>query len=608
MAPHRTESQTASPRYRVRAACLATALQSMLLTWMLLTWMLLSVTAASAQRGEIAPEAATGTTTKILATASRHMVSAANPYAAEAGREILRAGGSAIDAAIATQLVLGLVEPQSSGLGGGGFILHFDAASRELQSYDGRETAPAAARPDRFLKDGRPMPFDAAVHSGLSVGVPGLVRLMEHAHKRHGKRPWSDLFAPAIRLADRGFTVSTRLHLLLRWMGATNFDEGARRYFFDEHGNPLAIGATLTNPAYATTLRAVAERGAEAFHTGPVAAAIVSAVATAPNAAGDITTADIADYEPVTRAPLCSPYRDFRICGMGPPSSGGLVVAQTLAMLERFDLGRGPGAAMGLRAMHLVAEAQKLSYADRDRYVADPAFVAVPGGLLDPTYLGQRSRLIDTGRVMPRPLAGEPPGLRRQTYGVDATEESAGTTHLSIIDSWGNAVAMTTTIEAAFGSRLWAAGFLLNNELTDFSFVPADRDGRVIANRVEPGKRPRSSMAPTIVFDPAGRVFAVLGSPGGVRIPLYVIKTLVALIDWRIDAQKAAALENFGSRGGPLELEIGWRTVWHALRLSALGHAIQSDLLTSGVHVIVRRGDRLEGGADPRREGVALGD
>lgn len=611
--PHRRLQPMPAPH---RSAIFAVAIRVACLLLALVT-ATLDPADTHAQRGEIAPEAATGTTGKSLAMASRHMVSAANPYAAEAGREILRAGGSAIDAAIATQLVLGLVEPQSSGLGGGGFILHFDAASKDLQSYDGRETAPAAARPDRFLKDGRPLPFDTGVHSGLSVGVPGLARLMEHAHKRHGVLPWTELFQPAIRLAEQGFAISTRLNLLLRWMGAASFDAGARRYFFDDQGSPRPIGETLKNPAYAETLRAMAERGASAFHEGPIADAIVTAVQAAPNAPGDLTIADIRSYEVITRPPLCSTYRRYRICGMGPPSSGGIVVAQTLAMIEAFDLGlgtgvgrgnRAPGDGMSAHAMHLVAEAQKLSYADRDRYIADPAFVTVPEGLLDPAYLAQRGGLIDRGRAMPQPQAGEPPGARRQAFGVDATIESVGTTHFSVIDAAGNAVAMTSTIEAAFGSRLWAAGFLLNNELTDFSFMPADRDGRAIANRVEPKKRPRSSMAPTIVFDPSGRVFAVLGSPGGARIPLYVIKTLVALIDWRLDAQQAVAVENFGSRGGPFEIEIGWRTVWHALRLSALGHAIQSDLLTSGVHVIVRRGDKLEGGADPRREGIAVGD
>lgn len=568
-------------------------------------------TAANAQRGAIAPEAATGTAAKFLATATRHMISTANPHATSAGRDILRAGGTAVDAAIAAQLVLGLVEPQSSGLGGGAFLLHHDARTGGLATYDGRERAPATAQPDRFLRNGRPMPFDSAVHSGSSVGVPGLVRLMETAHRTHGKLPWATLFAPAITLAESGFAVSPRLNLLLHWMGARNFAPIARRYFFDDSGAPRRVGETLRNPDYATTLRRIAADGSGAFHQGATADAIVAAVVSAENASGDVTRADLANYTVTPRPPLCTPYRTYRVCGMGPPSSGGLVVAQTLMMLDRLDLGHTPADALNLQAMHLIAEAEKLAYADRDRYVADPDFVTIPVGLTDRGYLDGRGATITPGRVMPPPAAGEPPGLGRQSrdhFGIDATRESVGTTHLSIIDGDGNAVAMTSTIEAAFGSRLWAAGFLLNNELTDFSLVPVDAAGRPIANRVEGGKRPRSSMAPTIVFDAEGRVFAVLGSPGGARIPLYVVKTLVALIDWRLDAQAAATLQNFGSRGSTFEIEAGWRTLWDALRLSALGHRVVTDLMTSGTHIVVRRGAQLEGGADPRREGIALGD
>lgn len=568
-------------------------------------------TEANAQRGAIAPEAATGTTAKSLATATRHMIATANPHATSAGRDILRAGGSAVDAAIAAQLVLGLVEPQSSGLGGGAFLLHHDARTGKLAAYDGRERAPAAAKPDRFLRGGRAIPFDSAVHSGASVGVPGLVRLMETAHQKHGKLPWASLFAPAIALAEAGFAVSPRLNLLLHWMGARNFSIEARRYFFDEDGAPHRVGATLRNPDYAATLRQIAAAGGDAFHQGVTADAIVAAATGASAGPGDMTHADLANYTVTPRPPLCTPYRSYRVCGMGPPSSGGLAVAQTLMMLDRFDLGRGPADARNLQAMHLIAEAEKLAYADRDRYVADPDFVTIPHGLTDRGYLDGRGAAIAPRRVMPPPAAGEPPGLGRQSrdnLGIDATIESAGTTHLSVIDGDGNAVAMTSTIEAAFGSRLWAAGFLLNNELTDFSLSPADASGRPIANRVEGGKRPRSSMAPTIVYDAEGRVFAALGSPGGARIPLYVIKTLLALIDWRLDAQEAVALPNFGSRGGAFEVEAGWRTLWDGLRLSGLGHRVTPDLMTSGTHVVLRRGPLLEGGADPRREGIALGD
>jgi len=576
----------------------------------------------AAQRARIAPEPGTGQSEKQLARARSYMVSAANPLAVEAGRRVLQEGGSAADAAIAVQLVLNLVEPQSSGIGGGAFLLHWDATAHELKTYDARETAPAAARADRFLQDGRPLPFDEAVHSGLSIGVPGLVHMLEQVHQRHGKLPWARLFEPAIELGETGFPVSPRLNLLLTWMGAHNFDPAARRLFFDEKGSPRPAGFVLKNPAFADSLRRIAEAGSRAFYSGPIAEAIVAAAAGAPNHPGDITLADLASYTSKERPPVCITYRRHRVCGMGPPSSGGITVAQTLKLLEPFDLGRGPEAALNPRAMHLIAEAEKLAYADRNRYIGDSDFVDVPETLLDPQYVEDRRKLIDPDWAMPRPAPGIPPGVRRHAFGVDSTQESVGTSHISIVDSAGNAVAMTTTIESAFGSRVLAAGFLLNNELTDFSFRATDADGLPVANAVAPGKRPRSSMAPTIVFDEAGRLKAVLGSPGGSRIILYVVKALVALIDWEMDAQSAAALVNFGSRGDAFEIEYDpatdWQallrpwlstpSLWHAMRLKPFGHSIAPDLLTSGLHIIVVREDGLEGGADPRREGVAVGD
>ncbi len=563
---------------------------------------------ASAQDPRSAPEAATGFESKGLATAEQHMISAANPYAAEAGREMLRAGGSAIDAAIATQLVLNIVEPQSSGIGGGAFILYWDAAEKQLKAYDGRETAPASARPDRFLVDGQPMPFSQAVLSGLSIGVPGIVRLLETVHKQHGKLPWARLFEPAIRLAEQGFDVSPRLHLLLRWEGPASFVPTARQYFFTNTGSAWPIGFTLRNPELAATLRRIAAEGSSGFYEGPVAEQIVKAVAAAPTAPGGMTLADLAGYSVKERAPVCVTYRSYKICGVGPPSSGGPTVAQTLKILEPFDLGKGPKAALGAQALHLIAEAEKLAYADRNRYMGDPDFVTIPGGLLDPGYLAARSALIDPLRAKENVKAGVPPGLKQQSYGRDATKERPGTSHISIIDDDGNAVAMTTTIEGAFGSHNWAAGFLLNNELTDFSFLPTDAEGRPVANAVGPGKRPRSSMSPTIVFDADGKVFAVLGSPGGSRIIMYVVKTLVALIDWGMDAQEAADLLNFGSQGRGLDIEIAGPAVWAGLRLKAYGHRIMPSLMNSGTHIVMRRGNRLEGAADWRREGAALGD
>jgi gamma-glutamyltranspeptidase/glutathione hydrolase len=576
------------------------------------------VALAAAARGqnpgwsEVQPEAATtwGWRARPAATAASYMVSAANPLAVAAGLEMLRGGGTAADAAIAVQLVLNLVEPQSSGLGGGAFVLHWQAAGKQLKSYDGRETAPAAARPDRFMVDGRPMKPSEAIFGGASVGVPGTLRLLEAIHKEHGRLAWADLFGPAIRLSEQGFRVSPRLHLLLRWYGADSFAPRARRYFFDQTGSARPAGYLLRNLEFAATLRDIAQRGAGTFYQGPIAQAIVDAVQHAPNHAGDVALADLAGYRVKEREPLCFAYRRHRICGMGPPSSGGLAVGQVLKLVEAFDLGQGPSDALNTRALHLIAEAQKLAFADRDHYIGDPDFVRTPVGLLDDGYLAARRSLINPETTMGRPSPGTPPQVGSLLPGADETVEQEGTSHISIVDREGNVVAMTSTIEAGFGSRLWAAGFLLNNEMTDFAFRPQDRAGRPLANAVGPGKRPRSSMAPTIVFDEQGRPWAVLGSPGGSRIILYVVKTLVALIDWKLDAQAAASLMNFGSRGGPFEIEIDHRSaLWHALKMKPYGHLINADLLNSGTQVIVMRKDgQLEGGADPRREGAARGD
>jgi gamma-glutamyltranspeptidase/glutathione hydrolase len=564
---------------------------------------------APAQDISRAPEAASGRSEKAQAEATRHMVAAANPLAAEAGLEVLREGGSAVDTAIAVQMVLGLVEPQSSGLGGGAFLIHWDETAKAIAAFDGRETAPAAATPGRFLKaDGSPMSFDQAVRSGLSVGVPGVVRMLELAHARHGKLPWSRLFERAITLARSGFAMSPRLNALLSMEGTDRFSPAARAVYFDAKGHPIAVGALVRNEAYAETLEVIAAKGAQAFYEGEIAQAIVEAVAAAPFAKGDLTLDDLKSYTALEREPLCFAYRGRKICGIGPPSSGILTVAQTLKLIEPLAGIDGPGARMSPQALHLIGEAQKLAFADRNRYIADPAFVQVPSGLLDDEYLAERRRLISRAKAMEKPQPGLPPGMAKKTYGIDATHEAAGTSHISIVDGGGNAVSMTTTIESAFGSRMMAAGFLLNNELTDFSLLPAGKDGVAAANRADGGKRPRSSMTPLIGFGPDGALEMVSGSPGGNRIIQYMIKTLIALIDWRMEPQDAAALENFGSDGGPFVLEAGFADFWTKTALESYGHKVVHQPLTSGVHTILRRDGRLLGAADPRREGVALGD
>ncbi len=579
------------------------------------------------EAGRANPEAASGFEAKNIVRAKRHMVVAANPYAARAGREILRMGGSAIDAAIATQLVLNLVEPQSSGIGGGAFILHWDKAQSELKTYDGRERAPKAAKPDLFLTPGgAPQRFFKTVASPQSVAVPGLLRALEMAHKSHGQLPWKDLFAPAIRLAEQGFKVSPRLHKLLGGRWARKFSPRAKEYFFNAGNKPWPVGHVLKNPEFADTLRHVAARGADAFYQGGIArdmvGALQAAVAKSGQAIDGMTAEDVKSYQAMPRPPVCTAYRSYKICGMGPPSSGGHTVAQTLKLVEKFDLGRDP---MNPAALHIIAEAEKLAYADRARYSADPDFVPVPEGLLDPDYLNNRAKLIDLAKSTPKAQPGTPPEVAKGRFGRDATIENKGTSHISIVDRQGNAVAMTSTIESAFGSGFMVRGFLLNNEMTDFSFRPKDRSGRPIANRIEPLKRPRSSMAPTMIFAPDGELRMILGSPGGSRIILYVIKSIIAHIDWNANAAEAAAWPNFGSRNGPFEIESGQsapasanvagsafnRSAFYERTrkyLEARGHKIRSGPMTSGAHIIILKNGVIEGGADPRREGRALGD
>jgi gamma-glutamyltranspeptidase/glutathione hydrolase len=568
--------------------------------------LLMMAAPATAQPLAPAPEAATGKIAKATATAKRFMVAAANPLAAAAGRDILRAGGSAVDAAIAVQLVLNLVEPQSSGLGGGALLVHWDEAARRVITLDGRETAPAAAKPDRFIgKDGKPMRFVEAVVGGRSVGVPGTPRLLEEAHRRWGKLPWPQVLTPAIRLAEDGFAISPRLNGLLSGEKNLAKDARAAAYFYEADGKAKAVGTILRNPAFAATLRALAERGAGAFYEGEIARDIVATVTGHATNPGDMTAADLAGYRVEEREPVCGTYRVWRLCGMGPPSSGAVAVQQILGMLETRDLARMQA---GADAAHWFSEAGRLAFADRNLYLADPAFVGIPlPGLIDRDYIRSRAGLISPERSMGRAKAGEPPNKRAQLLAPSEGIEN-GTSHISVVDAQGNAVSMTTTIEDGFGARLMTAGgFLLNNELTDFSFVP-EEDGKLVANRVEPGKRPRSSMAPTLVFDAFGRLYAVVGSPGGSQIIGYVARTLVALLDWKMDPQAAVDLGHFGSRNGPTELEKGTEAEGWKAALEAKGHEIRLIEMTSGIQAIVKTPEGFVGGADGRREGVAIGD
>jgi gamma-glutamyltranspeptidase/glutathione hydrolase len=552
----------------------------------------------------VEPEASTARVEREAVAARRFMVVAAHPAASRAGADVLRRGGNAIDAAVAVQLVLGLVEPQSSGIGGGAFLLHFDAASGRVRAYDGRETAPAAAGGDLFLDAaGKPLGFFAAVTSGRAVGVPGTLAALEAAHRAHGRLAWHEVVAPAIVIAREGFELSPRLHALLAWDRFLQRDPAAAAYFYRPDGTPKPVGTRLVNEPYAQTLESVSRDGAAAFLNGPIARDIVAAVRT--NALpGAMTTDDLAAYRALEREPVCAPFRHWRVCGMPPPSSGGIAVLQMLALMERLprtDFARAPVA-----AVHAFSEAGRLAYADRDRFVADPAFAAVPmAGLLDGDYLAERARLVAPDRSLGRASPGVPPGAKQA--GVAIAYPETGTTHFSIVDEAGNAVAVTSSVEQQFGNRTMVRGFLLNNQLTDFALYP-NAGGAPVANRAAGGKRPRSSMAPTFVFDRDGRLVLIAGSPGGQMIINYVAKTLLAVLEWGLPPQAALDLPNFGSRNGPTEVEAGVAGDALAAGLAALGHEVRRGPLASGVHLIVRTPDGWLGAADPRREGVAVGE
>lgn len=534
------------------------------------------------------------------------MVAAAHPLAADAGARVLEQGGSAADAMIAVQAVLGLVEPQSSGLGGGAFLVWYDAATGALTTLDGRETAPRDATPTLFLgPDGEPMKFMEAVVGGRSVGTPGTPALLQEAHRRWGRMNWAGLFDDPIRLAELGFPVSPRLAELVAGEGeALQGDPATRDYFF-LGGQPIRAGEILTNQPYADTLRVLAQQGADGFYRGPVAESIAATVRGATDNPGLLSTADLAAYRVIERPAVCVEYRAHDICGMGPPSSGALTVGQILGMLGGYDL-----AALGAESpesWRLIGDASRLAFADRERYMADPDHVPVPtAGLVDPAYLAKRAELLAGDDSLPEVTAGAPGWTHAALWGQDESLELPSTTHISVVDSHGNALSMTTTIENGFGARVMTGGFLLNNELTDFSFRTHDDAGAVIANALAPGKRPRSSMAPTIVMKD-GKPAMVVGSPGGSRIIGYVARTIIAQLDWGMDPQQAVAAPNILNRFGKMEVEPG-RAPELAAELATLGFEIDEDSAqTSGLQSIVITPDGLQGGADPRREGIAIG-
>ncbi len=570
------------------------------------------------------PEGSSGYTEKPGWAASKFAVPSANPLATDAGYQILKAGGSAVDAAIAVQMVLGLVEPQSSGIGGGAFLMHFNG--RDVEAFDGRETAPAGVTDKLFLgADGKPMPFIDAVVGGRSVGVPGTVRMLEMAHRQHGKLPWATLFEPAITLAQGGFKVSARLNSLLTTEIHLKKDPVAAAYFYNADGSPLATGTTLRNPVFASVLRRIASDGSKALLEGDIAQAMVDKVRNHPTNPGTLSMADLAGYQPVKRAPICSDYRanahDFRICGFPPPSSGAIAVGQILGILNNTHAASLP-LQEGLPSadwLHLYTDAARLAFADRAQYLGDPAFVQPPAGnwmsLLDPAYLAERAKAINQapgGQSIKLARPGTPGGVK-SAYAPMADQPEYGTSHISIVDSFGNAVAMTTTIEDGFGARQMVRGFLLNNELTDFSFAPTDASGAPVANRVQPGKRPRSSMSPTLVFDKAsGQLLMSGGSPGGALIIHYTAKTLYGVFNWGLLPQQAINLPNFGSLNGPTLLEEKRFTPATVEALKTRGHEVREVNMTSGLQAITRsqaHGTPLwMGGADPRREGVVMGD
>lgn len=566
------------------------------------TGLMLACAHTVAQVAPQQPEETTAIAQRRSVVADDFMVASAHPLATKAGYDILTAGGSAADAAIAVQTMLGLVEPQSSGLGGGGFLLYWDAEAGRLSSYDAREKAPLAADADYWLgTNGEPMQFMEAVIGGRAAGVPGTPMLLAKLHADHGTMEWGELLRPAIDTAENGFTVTQRLADAVASAVGLNAFIATADYFLPG-GQPIAEGATLINPAYADTLRLYAEQGAAPFYTGQIAQDIVAALRTNINP-GMLTMEDFARYEVVVREPVCMDYRSYEICGMGPPSSGALTIGQILGILERFDL---PAMEDGVEFRHLFAEASRLAFADRGLYLGDSDFVDIPDAYLDAGYLEERSTLIDPGKTMGVATPGVPPGWDKASLSPDIERPRAGTSHFVIIDAKGNMISATTTIESGFGNRVMAHGFLLNNELTDFSFVP-EADGSPVANRVEAGKRPRSSMAPIIVFEDGVPVL-LTGSPGGAAIIHYTALSLISILDWGMDPQQAIDLPHVTNLNGRTNVEEGEGAEAFAEGLKALGHEVNIANLNSGLHVIAITDDGLVGAADKRREGAVMGD
>ncbi|WP_417878267.1 gamma-glutamyltransferase [Vibrio sp.] len=554
----------------------------------------------------VAPEQSTGVEQKQLVKAKNYMVTAANPIATQAGADVIEQGGNAIDAMVAVQLMLGLVEPQSSGVGGGAFLVYWDNDKQKLTTFDGRETAPLAATPQLFQDDkGQPLQFYDAVVGGRSVGTPGTVKLLWDTHQQYGQLEWKKIIQPVIKLAEQGFTVSPRLASLI----ADDSERLSRfpatkAYFFNQDGSPKTAGTVLKNPQYAQTLTAIAEKGAMAFYQGDIAQDIINTVQNAPGNPGVLAQFDFDTYQIKQREPVCAAYQSYDVCGMGPPSSGALTVGQILAISANYDL-KGWGADSE-KSWQVIADASRLAFADRGKYMADQDYVPMPtAGLLDAEYLKERASLIEVGKALPEASAGNPPWSHAMNLSMDESIELPSTSHFNIVDKQGNVVSMTTTIENAFGSRLMVRGFLLNNELTDFSFR-THQDGIPIANRLEPGKRPRSSMAPTIILKD-GKPYMAIGSPGGSRIIGYVAQTIIAHTQWGMDIQQAISQPRLLNRFGTLDIEQGTAAIRLQPALEKSGFSTEIRDLNSGLHAIRITADGLEGAADPRREGVAIG-